>query len=114
MRLKFPGVAGLVLGIFVGLLFAFSLVAKDKAPKISNVQGRVQMISKDSSTITVEKGSVRRQVVYSGDTKFLYGHSNNNKPGAVDQVKEGNYISCSGTFEKTNLMAKECVYRESK
>ena len=44
------------------------------------------MINKDASTITIEKGSLRREVVYSGDTKFMYGHSNNNKPGAADQV----------------------------
>src|SRR6266567_1524806 len=96
MREKFSSLA--YLGIFLGLVLAFNSVAKDKAPKISNIQGRVQMINKDSSTITIEKGSMRRQVIYSGDTKFLYGHSNNNKPGAADQVKEGNYISCSGTL----------------
>jgi hypothetical protein len=115
MRVKFFGLAGLYLGIFLGLVLAFNLVAKDKALKMSNIQGRVQMINKDTSTITVEKGSLKRQVVYSGDTKFMYGHSNNNKPGAADQVKEGNYISCSGTFgDKAQLMAKDCIYRESK
>src|SRR6266567_2983291 len=98
MREKFSSLA--YLGIFLGLVLAFNSVAKDKAPKISNIQGRVQMINKDSSTITIEKGSMRRQVVYSGDTKFLYGHSNNNKPGTADQVKEGNCISCSGRFPR--------------
>jgi hypothetical protein len=103
--------------IFFGFVLAFSLLAKDKAPKppkMSNIQGRVDMISKDKSTITVTRGNVKREVVYSGDTKFLYGHSRNNKPGAADQVKDGNYISCSGTFEGAKLMAKDCIYRESK
>jgi len=117
MRLRISGVVGLCFAVLLGFVLAFNLVAKDKAPKApktSNVQGTVQMIDKDSSTITVEKGTIKRQVVFSGDTKFMYGHSNNNKPGSADQVKTGNYISCSGTFSGVKLTATECVYRESK
>jgi hypothetical protein len=96
--------------------------AQDKAqkaqkgePKLSNIQGTVQMIANDVSTITVRVGSVPRKVVYSANTKFLYGHSDSNKPGALGQVKQGNYISCAGTFDtKAQLMARECVYREEK
>jgi len=45
----------------------------------------------------------------------LYGHSDNNKPGAVAQLKEQYYISCIGPFnDKSQLMATECVYRETK
>jgi hypothetical protein len=74
------------------------------------------MLDKDASAITVEmKGGVRRKVIYTADTKFLYGHSHDSKPGSADQVKENNYISCAGTYnDKTNLNAKECVYRETK
>lgn len=98
------------------VLLAFTAMAADKPAKESNIQGTVQMMNKDTSTITVLRGAVRREVVYSGDTKFMYGHSGSNKPGAIDQVKEGYYISCSGTFEKgsTKMMAHECVYREGK
>ena len=68
------------------------------------------------STITVSTKNARRDVSYSADTKFLYGHSNNNKPGSVDQVKDNYYVSCSGTFEagKVQLTARECIYRETK
>lgn len=117
MRVKQSGVLGLSLAVILGLVLAFNVLAKDKAPKApktSNIQGRVQMVSKDTSTITIEKGAVRRQVVYSADTKFMAGHSKDNKPGSVDEVKQGNYISCGGTFNGTKLDAKECVYRESK
>jgi len=89
----------------------------EKAGEKANVQGTVQNMSKDTSTITVRTGTgqVTRQVMYDAKTKFLYGHSDNNKPGAVAQVKESNYISCVGTYnEKSQLMATECVYRESK
>lgn len=98
------------------VLAVFSATAADKPMKQSNIQGSVQMMNKDTSTITIRNGNVKRDVVYSGDTKFLYGHSKDNKPGSLDQVKEGYYMSCSGTFEKGSpkLNAKECVYREAK
>ena len=114
MRNKLSGVTALCFAVLLVFALAFNLVAKEKAPKNSNVQGTVQMISKDTSTITVSKGNMKRDVVYNSDTKFMYGHSNNNKPGSVDQVKEGNFISCGGTYSGVKLMAKECVYREAK
>jgi hypothetical protein len=117
MRIRFSGFSASVILVLFSLVLAFSLLAKDKAPKppkMSNIQGRVEMINKDKSTITVANGNVKREVVYSGDTKFMFGHSRDNKPGAADQVKEGNYISCGGTFDGPKLTAKECVYRERK
>jgi hypothetical protein len=115
MRVKC--LTGPFFGILFGLVLVLNLGAQDKkvkAPKVMNVQGKVQMMDKGTSAITVSKGNIKRQVVYTGDTKFLYGHSKDNKPGAVDQLKEGYYISCSGTFNaKTQLEAKECVYRET-
>jgi len=110
---------GMSFAILLGLILAFTAVAADKpakAGKMANLQGKVQMMSKDNSTITVEqKGGLRRVVSYGGDTKFMYGHSKSSKPGSVDQVKEGNFINCSGTYnDKMQLAAKECVYRESK
>ena len=119
MRVRFSGVLGLSFAILLGIVLAFTAVAADKPmkpAKTSNLQGKVQMMSKDQSTLTVEqKGGLRRVVMYSGDTKFMYGHSKSNKPGSVDQVKEGNFINCTGTYnDKMQLAAKECVYRETK
>ena len=90
-----------------------SLSAQDKKPeKPITVQGTVLTI--DKATISVRTGTVTRQVMFGGETKFLYGHSTDNKPGSPDQVKEGNYISCSAMPEQSHLMAKECVYRENR
>ena len=115
MRVNNFGKRGLCLGMFFGLALAANLGAKDAAPKMMNYQGRVQSIDKNSSSITIAaKGNVTRQVMYGGDTKFMYGHSKDRKPGAVDQIKEGNYISCSGPTNKSQVMAKLCVYREGK
>jgi len=128
MKIRLACVGALTIAVLLGLNAMPNLAAQDKAQKAdkadkkgaaekANVQGTVQNMSKDTSTITVRTGTgqVTRQVVYDAKTKFLYGHSDNNKPGAVAQVKEQNYISCVGTFnDKSQLMATECVYRETK
>jgi hypothetical protein len=125
MRIKLAGLAGLSFLVLLALLWTPNVIAQSKAekaekarkasPERANIQGTVQNMSKDTSTIVVGVGTAARQVVYSPTTKFLYGHSDNNKPGGLAQVKETNYISCSGTFNaKSQLMADLCVYRETK
>src|ERR1700688_4855320 len=96
MLVKCSRLMGPCFGILFGLVLAFNLGAQAKPPKMINIQGKVQNIDKNASVITVAKGNLKRDVVFSGDTKFVYGHSADNKPGAMDQVKEGNFISCSG------------------
>ena len=62
MRVRFSGVVGLSFAVLLGLFLAFNIVAADKPAKMANLQGKVQMMSKDTSTITVEqKGGLRRQ-----------------------------------------------------
>jgi|SRR4030095_16427943 hypothetical protein len=129
MRIRLACLGALSIAVLLGLISMPNVAAQEKAQKAqkgdktekagekANVQGTIQNMSKDTSTITVRTGTgqVTRQVVYDAKTKFLYGHSDNNKPGAVAQVKESNYISCVGTYnDKSQLMATECVYRESK
>ncbi len=110
MRVSFASLMGLCFAVLMGLVLASGVEAQDKAPKAQKAQK-----AEPKSTITVRVGSVPRKVIYSANTKFLYGHSDNNKPGALGQVKQGNYISCAGTFDaKAQLMARECVYREEK
>jgi hypothetical protein len=110
----------LTLAVLVGLFSVPHLGAqgKEKAgpQQKANVQGTIQNISKDTSTFTVRtNGTATRLVVFNPKTRFLYGHSDNNKPGSVEQVKVSNYISCAGTFDaKSQLMATDCVYRETK
>ena len=89
-------------------------VAKDKKASTGKINGTVHMLNKDTSTITVQKGSVQRQVVYSADTKWMYGTQGSAKAAALDQLKEGWYINCDGTFDGTKLVAKACRFREAK
>jgi hypothetical protein len=129
MRVKLTGIAGLLIPVLVvGFLSIPNLAAQDKAQKAekaadkkgaekANIQGTIQNMSKETSTITVRVGSgtVTRQVVYSPSTKWMVGHSNDNKPGALAQVKVTNFISCVGTFDaKSQLLADQCIYREGK
>ena len=123
MRAKLTSFA-LTIAVVVSLFSMTTFAAQEKkgekkgAAEKANVQGTVQNIGKDTSTITVRVGTsagATRQVVYDAKTKFMYGHSDNNKPGNVAQLKESNFVSCVGTFNaKSQLMATECVYRESK
>ena len=123
MRAKVTSFA-LAIAVVVSLFSMTTFAAQEKkgekkgAAEKANVQGTVQNMSKDTSTITVRVGtgnSATRQVVYDAKTKFLYGHSDSNKPGNVSQMKDSYFVSCAGTFNaKSQLMATECVYRETK
>ena len=57
--------------------------AADKKAKEGQINGRVQMIEKDKSTIVVSKGTTQRQVIYNSDTKWIYGTQTRNKPKLV-------------------------------
>lgn len=105
------------LALCLGVLVAIAVgpaVAKDKKAKEGQLTGTVHMMNKDTSTITVRKGSVERQVVYSADTKWMYGTQADNKPSSLDQLKEGWYINCKGSFDGVKLVANACRFRESK
>ena len=116
MRISSSDSLGLGGAVLLSLVLGLSVVAKDEALNMTNVQGRVFMIEKDNSTIMVDtKSGVRRLVVYSPDTKFKYGRSSKGKESSLEQVREADYISCTGTSDnRARLVAKECVHRESK
>ena len=117
MKRSFWSTLALCLGLVVGLTLVPGVSAKmAKAAKVKKgkLTGTVHMINKDTSTITVSKGNVQRQIVYNADTKWIYGTQGSNKPATFDQLKEGWYINCDGTYEGTKLVASACRFRESK
>jgi hypothetical protein len=96
----------LSLGLLLALFLASQGLAqeKKKAAKVKEdrVSGTVQMINKDTSTLTVRSGNLQRQVVYNADTKF----TKVNKPGSLDEVKEGVRVICLGKYnDKVQLVA---------
>ncbi|HWQ53810.1 MAG TPA: DUF5666 domain-containing protein [Bryobacteraceae bacterium] len=73
------------------------------------LSGRIQMINKDTSTITLARGTVKRTVLYSPNTKITY----QNKPSTIDEVKEGRRVIVLGKFdEKAQLQATRIEIRE--
>ena len=112
--------AGLAVSIVVlaGSVMMPNLGAQEKTKAVTggqNIKGTVVDISKDKSTITIRSGSATRLVAWNSNTKFLYGHSKDNKPGSVGQLKESFYIDCVAGFDtKKELTARTCVYRETR
>jgi hypothetical protein len=98
----------LLFGIVLSLTLTSQSTAQEKEKKPAakvkedRLSGMVQMIDKNTSTITLRKGNITRSVVYNNDTKF----TKRNKPGSLDEVKEGRRLICMGKFdEKTRLVA---------
>ena len=100
--------------LLLALVLPLGLLAQEKKAG-DRITGRVHMINKDKSEITVAtRNNVQRVVVFGADTKFEYGHSKSSKASTLDQVKEGNYIMCGGKFEGVKLVASRCIFREQK
>ncbi len=104
---------GLFLGVVLALSTATQVYAKDKKAdsKDQRLSGTIHMINKDTKVITLQKGTMQRQVVYTDDTKYTY----RNKPGSMDDVKEGRRVIVLGKYnDKTQLVASRVDVREGK
>ena len=116
MRRSLSILIGLFLGVALSLSLSSPVYAKEKKAKAASskedrLSGTIHMINKDTSTITLRRGNVQRQVVYGADTKYTY----RNKPGTMDDVKEGRRVICLGKFnDKTQLAATRIDVREGK
>ena len=115
MKTRYATLRGLLFSVLFTSFSTSNAFAQAKAAKAGNIQGVVQNLIVEKTTITVRVGTVNRDVTYNTSTKFLYGHSKSNKAGAVSAIKQSYYISCSGDFnDKAQLLAKECIFRETK
>jgi hypothetical protein len=117
MNARSAALAAVSIVVLTGSLMIPNVAAQEKKAEKGgqNIQGTVVDISKDKSTITIRSGSATRLVAWNANTKFLYGHSRDNKPGSVEQLKANFYIDCVAGFDaKKELTARECVYRETR
>jgi hypothetical protein len=118
MSVRFAGLTAVSIVVLAGSVLMPNLVAQEKtkaAQSGQNIQGTVLDISKEKSTITIRTASTTLLVAWNSNTKFLYGHSRDNKPGSVEQLKAQFYIDCVAGFDtKKELTARECVYRETR
>ena len=111
MRRRFSICMGLLFGFLLTLAVATEAKAQDKAAKEDRLTGSIHMINKDTSTVTIRRGNVQRQIIYSADTKITY----RNKPSTMDEVKEGRRVIALGKFnDKTQLVATRIDVREGK
>jgi hypothetical protein len=113
MRRRILTTVTLCLGFLIGTALS-PVSAADKKAKGGEVNGRVQSIDKDKSTISVMKGNTPRLVVYSADTKWLYGSQGAEKPSSLADLKDNYYIHCKGTFDGVKLVADTCRFREKR
>lgn len=107
----------IALTVALALVFVPSLypqAKKDTKSGQDRFDGTVQMINKDTSTITLRQTgkSVTWQIVYNKDTTFTY----RNVASTIDEVKEGRRVIVLGTFEKgsTKMTASRIDVREGK
>ena len=101
--------------LLFALVFIFPLaqtVLAQEAPpakaKADRWEGRIVRSSKDDSSLTVRKngGTLERTVVYDGSTKWVSQYHGDNKVNDIDssQVKDGDYVICTGTFGKDDKL----------
>jgi hypothetical protein len=117
MNARSAALAAVSIVVLAGSVMMPNLAAQEKSKDKGgqNIQGTVVDISKDKSIITIRSGSATRLVAWNASTRFLYGHSKDNKPGSVEQLKATFYIDCVAGFDaKKELTARECVYRETR
>ena len=106
-------IAGCALWVTVmATMAAGPAAAKDKRPKEGQLNGTVRSVNKDTSTIAVRKGNVERQIVYNANTKFVKGTQKNNTPSSIDELKDGWYVHCWGSFDGIKLVADRCRIRQ--
>jgi hypothetical protein len=84
-------------GLFFVLVLGTALVAqvkKDAQTGLDRIEGRVTMVDKNTSTITIKVtgSNATWQIGYGGDTTFTA----RNKPASIADVKDGARIVCLG------------------
>lgn len=96
------------------LFLTLAVLAGAKEPKKTTAKedrltGTIEMINKDTSTITLRKGNIKRFVVYNADTKY----TKVNKPGTMEDAKEKKRVICLGKFDdKARLVATRIDVRD--
>jgi hypothetical protein len=105
----------LCLGISLAPFASTTVGARQKESKETTkqerVEGNVHMVDAGTKTVTITlRGkATQRQVVYDDHTKFTF----RNKPGSVEEVKEGRHVICLGkTNDKNQLIATRIDVRD--
>jgi hypothetical protein len=98
------------LTLLFALVLTFPLAAvvfgqKAAKSKEARWEGRVERTSKEQSSLTVRQtgSSVEKACVFDSSTKWVSQYHHDKKVNDIDasQVKEGDYVICRGTEEKS-------------
>ena len=96
------------LTLLFALVLTFPLTAVvfgQKAEKAARWEGRVERTSKEQSSLTVRQtgGTAEKACVFDSSTKWVSQYHHDKKVNDIDasQVKEGDYVICKGTEEKS-------------
>ena len=94
------------LGIVLSLLLVTGVSAQEEKKttkaKPDRVTGTIQLLNKDTKTLTVQRDNQFRQVVWTDETKITF----QNKNATFDEVQQGRRVICLGTFnDKQQLVA---------
>jgi hypothetical protein len=77
-------------------------------PKEARWEGRVETTSKEHSTLTVRNvgSNVQKTCAYDSSTKWVSQYHHDKKVNDIDasQVKDGDYVICRGTAEKSGVI----------
>jgi hypothetical protein len=77
-------------------------------PKVAQWEGRVEMINKEQSSLTVRKagGAEEKTCVFDSSTKWVSQYHADKKVNDIDasQVKERDYVICKGTPGKGRVI----------
>jgi hypothetical protein len=98
---------------------ATAVFAQEAPAKLKQArwEGRVIRSSTTDSNLTVRKagGSIERTVVYDSSTKWVSQYHADKKINDIDpsQVKDGDYVICTGTWEGNTIHATQISKRLS-
>ena len=98
------------LGIVLSLV-ALSAAADTQKAKMGRLSGNVRTFNSDKTEVTLRRGTVDRIAIVGRNTKFnkQSGTSTKTTPSSIDEVRESNYMTCTGTWDGTKLAATSCT-----
>ncbi len=94
-----------VFALILGLATGTAMGQESRSTSGDRIEGKVQKVDRDNSTIYVTYDSKTRQVLYDKTTRFTVL----NQPGTLEAVKEGRPVICRGRFDWRNRLAASRV-----
>lgn len=90
------------------LIFPLAKAMFAQEAKEARWEGKIIRSSKDQSSLTVRNSgsSAERTVVYDASTKWVSQYHASKKVNEIDasQVKDGDYVICTGTMGKDGIL----------